>query len=287
MTRPVKAGAALLGIVGLLALVAMAARGSHPGTSGHVATRPVPNSLQDGVVTLLALFYVAAIVAIIVLFFHRRPWHEPQDSRWLRNFLMVILLAAIAMAFGTYAVKHRQSGKSERAEGATGQPTSGTSGTHVRRVPTREAHFQWPLALGVAGLVLLGGVWMYVRRRREFVPRDERTLEDDMVATIEATIDDLRRERDARKAVIAAYAHMERTLKAHDLPRRPAETPLEYLARILRGLDVRETAVRMLTELFEYAKFSHHDIGPEMKSDAIDALLAIRDDLQREQAVAA
>jgi hypothetical protein len=39
--------------------------------------------------------------------------------------------------------------------------------------------------------------------------------------------------------------------------------------------------------LFEYAKFSRHEVDAEMKEEAIDALIAIRDDLQRNEAVAA
>ena len=108
-----------------------------------------------------------------------------------------------------------------------------------------------------------------------------------MVSAIETTIDDLRSERDARRAVIAAYALMERTLARHGLARHRAEAPLEYLGSILRGLHVRESAVVSLTRLFEYAKFSGHEIDDAMKEEAIDALVAIRDDLQREETIAA
>ena len=94
-------------------------------------------------------------------------------------------------------------------------------------------------------------------------------------------------ERDARRAVIAAYAQMERTLAAHGFRRNAAEAPFEYLGRILRGLDVRDSGVRTLTDLFEYAKFSPHEIDAAMKEDAIGALLAIRDDLQRQEELAA
>ena len=47
------------------------------------------------------------------------------------------------------------------------------------------------------------------------------------------TLDDLRSEPDPRKAVIGAYAKMERTLAARGLPRHESEAPEEYLARIL------------------------------------------------------
>jgi hypothetical protein len=288
VTRPLKAAALALGIVGLLILVAMAARGSHPGTDGEVATRAVPNSVQDGFVTLLALAYLAGIVAIVVLFFRRRPWHAPEDSHWLRNFVTVLVFCALATLIGTFAIKHRNDPNAQRTQPVSGQPSTTTQRGAVRSVPARPAEFQWPIAVGVAGLVLLGGIWLYVLRRRELAPGErDGSLEADIVATLETTIEDLRRERDARKAVIAAYASMERTLTLHGLARHRAETPTEYLVRILRSLDVRESAVRSLTELFEYAKFSPHEIDAAMKEQAIDALLAVRDDLQRDEVLAA
>lgn len=288
MTRPLKAGALALGIVGLLVLVAMAARGGHPGMDGHVATRAVPNSVQDTVITLLALAYGLGIVAIVVLFFQKRPFHEPDDSRWLRNFATVVVLAAVVIVVATFAVKHRNDAKGQKVDAALGQPTTTNQQGPLRSVPAREAHFQWPVALGVAGLILLGGVWLYLGQRRELMARRrDGNLEADLVLAIETTIDDLRSERDPRRAVIAAYAVMERTLTAHGLARRRAETPMEYLGRILLDLNVRESAVRTLTELFEYAKFSRHEIDTVMKEQAIAALLAVRDDLHHGEELAA
>jgi Domain of unknown function (DUF4129) len=290
MERALKAGGLAVGLLGLLVLVAMAARGGHPGTSGHVTTRPVSNSVQDGFVTLLALAYVAVIVAIVVgVFRYRDRWHDPQ-SRWLKNFVSVLVLMGIATVIGYFAITH--SHLRDQAAKVQRQQTAGGSGggriRHVPVTPARQAEVEWPLVAGIGGLVLLGGVWLYVRSRRRLAPLfEEQGLEEEMVAAIETTIDDLRSERDARRAVIAAYAQMERTLARHGLARHRSEAPLEYLATILRGLHVRESAVRTLTTLFEYAKFSGHDIDAAMKEEAIDALLAIREDLQRPQDVAA
>lgn len=289
MERTLKAAGLAAGLLVLLALVAMAARGGHPGTSGHVATRPVPNSVQDGFITLLAVVYLVVIAAIVVAIFrYKDRWSDP-GSNWLKNFVLVLILMAIATAVGYYAITHgglrEQAKKVQRA-----QARSGNTQQRIRHVPVtpgRQAHFEWPLVAGIGGLALLGGVWLYVRRRRELPPLlEDRGLEEDMVSAIETTIEDLRSERDARRAVIAAYALMERTLAAHGLARHRSEAPLEYLANILRGLRVRESAVRTLTTLFEYAKFSGHEIDPAMKEDAIAALIEIRDDLQREQVAA-
>ena len=73
---------------------------------------------------------------------------------------------------------------------------------------------------------------------------------------------------------------MEAVLARHGLRRRPSETPVEYLRRVLLGLTARADAVSRLTGLFEQAKFSRHEIDGTMKQDAIGALREIRDDLR-------
>ena len=47
------------------------------------------------------------------------------------------------------------------------------------------------------------------------------------------TLDDLRAEQDPRRAVIRAFARMEKTFAAHGVAREPAETPREYVVRVL------------------------------------------------------
>ncbi len=101
-----------------------------------------------------------------------------------------------------------------------------------------------------------------------------------MSLALDESLDDLRAEPDLRKAIIAAYARMERALAGAGLPRRPAEAPLEYLERALLELETSAGAVRRLTDLFEWAKFSQHEPEPQMRDDAIDALVAVRDELR-------
>jgi hypothetical protein len=291
MERTLKAAGLAAGLVALLVLVAMAARGSHPGTSGHVAAKPVPNTVQDYFVTLLALVYVVAIVAIVIGFFKYKDRFSDPGSNWLKNFVIELILIAIAGWFAYWLMTHTnlrdQAKKVQQAQTRQGSGQQQRP-RHLPATPARTAHFEWPLVAGIGGLVLVGGVWLYVRSRRQLAPlSEERGLEADMVTAIESTIDDLRSEMDARRAVIAAYAVMERTLARHGLARHRSEAPLEYLANILRGLQVRESAVVSLTRLFEFAKFSGHEVDAAMKEEAIDALIAIRDDLRRDEARAA
>ncbi len=124
--------------------------------------------------------------------------------------------------------------------------------------------------------------WFNLRHRLAPPPveEEELTFQDQIAASIDDALDDLAAEPDARRAVIAAYARMELTFAGHGFQRRASETPVEYLRRLLLGLTSRSEAVRRLTDLFEQAKFSRHEIDMTMKQDAIDALRAIRDDLR-------
>jgi hypothetical protein len=148
-----------------------------------------------------------------------------------------------------------------------------------------QPHFEYTvLWIALAGLAI-GGAWFYyawrTRKRRTAVPLEhEQSVAEDFAASIGDAIGDLESEPDARKAVIAAYARMEAVLARNGLQRRPSETPVEYLRRILLGLTSRGDSVSRLTSLFEQAKFSRHTIDDSMKQEAIAALREIRDDLQ-------
>jgi hypothetical protein len=107
----------------------------------------------------------------------------------------------------------------------------------------------------------------------------EQLLAQTLVDVLGESLDDLRGEANARRAVIAAYARMERTLDAEGLGRRSAEAPFEYLARVLAELHASRRSIFALTELYERAQFSTHSVDDEMKQEAIGALTALRNDL--------
>jgi len=143
-----------------------------------------------------------------------------------------------------------------------------------------EPQFRWLPVIVVGSLVLgIGGamVLMSVRRQRELLAATPiRETVDEVLAE---TLDDLRREQDPRKAVISAYAKMERTLAARGVPRRESEAPVEYLTRILDVVSASGHSVRRLTGLFARARYSPHEIDAKMKEDAIDALTGLRAEL--------
>jgi len=112
-----------------------------------------------------------------------------------------------------------------------------------------------------------------------------RTTPETVAAALDESLDDLRSDPDLRRAIVAAYARMEKALAAVGMPRDPAEAPREYLERVLLSLDASAGAVRSLTDLFEWARFSHHEPEQAMRDEAVDALIAVRDELRAREPV--
>ena len=141
------------------------------------------------------------------------------------------------------------------------------------------------LALLVGILIALLGLaaasFALARRRRAPAPQPDEPVAEAVVAVLDEALDDLGDERDPRRAVIAAYARMEDVLAEHGLARRPPETPYEYLARVLTDLRASERSARRLTELFEWAKFSTHEVSERMRADAIGCLTHLRAEVAR------
>jgi hypothetical protein len=178
--------------------------------------------------------------------------------------------------------------------GADDPPASTLASPSTLEVPTPPAE-PGVVPLVVAGVALAAMIGLAVaqlmaeRRRR----RPPRTPAERLVELLDDTLEDLEREPDPRRAVIAAWARMERGLAAAGLPRHPAEAPFEYAGRVLeaalaptdRGTPpefpgpLRPHSVHRLTGLFERAKFSRHPIGQADREEAMAALRTVRREL--------
>lgn len=286
LDRRIRAAAVAAGLLALLAIVAIASGRGHQGVSGTTDVVAVAN-VRDVVLTIGITFYAFALALVVWAFWSNRMAGGKLDRPAGLGSLLMFLLFALAIGWG---INNRPEPLVEQDEipvgpGAPGQgpPAQPREGAE----PIRPAEFRWPLAAGlaVAGAAAAGGIVLLRRRRRaeeaELDPLAKRErAAADLAAVVEGTLDDLRREADPRRAVIAAYAQMERVLERHGLPRDPAEAPFEYLGRMLGELRVRPQAALALTELFERARFSDHEIDAAMKDEAIDALVSVRDDLR-------
>jgi hypothetical protein len=280
-------GRALLPVLGVLVLVgvvAVASTGSTP--SGTTDSRPPADTLLDTFFSLALLALIPAAALLVYGLMQRKEIAREiasgkyrRTSLWTYLVLMGIFAAAVYFRLTDFRLDFR-GGANEVVDfgSATGRPApEGDPGDGSVYQP----EFAWIPVLVVVVLAAAGiAAYVVASRRRGRVERPERMAAEQVAEILGDDFDDLRAEPDPRRAVIAAYARLEGALAASGLPRRPAETPEEYVVRVLAALEVPRRPVRELTGLYERAKFSQHPVDEPMRERAIAALIGIRDELR-------
>ncbi len=267
-------------LLGLLAIVALASRGHAAPVGRGGSTRAPSQVLVDLVFTLILCGMACTILFLAYLVTWKKAEAKKKGS--LRGTLVSI--AYIAAVLGLFLLLSIQAHNHHRR--ALTIPRFGQQRAKLERQAAgrQRAHtpaFEWQLAAGLAALGVAAVVVPLVRRRlRVRQAYREQRIAEALAGVLDESLDDLLRERDPRRAVIAAYARMERTLEAEGLPRRHAEAPFEYLSRVFAELRTSGRTAFALTELFERAKFSTHRVDGSMKDEAISALVALRNDLR-------
>jgi Domain of unknown function (DUF4129) len=275
-------------LTALLAAVAVASRAHRPGGGPGGGTSHAPRPVFE--YTASALFVLMPIGILVVLWVASlgRRQRLLEGGAKKKQFQMLLLVCCVGpplLLVGRHYIHYHSPPQQS-------DPNLGSS----KAAPGHDAaggnaEFQWLPAVGMGTFILgvAGGTVALILWKRRQGPAWEREAElaaalDEVLAD---TLDDLRAERDPRRAVIGAYARLERTFAAHDVAREPSETPREYVDRALDRLGVSMFAVKRLTQLYERAKFSPHEIDAAMKDDAIDALAGLRAELDSDTEAAA
>ena len=278
--RALSVGAALLA---LLAVVALASRGHLAGAGGGGTRNVDVGPVAEYFLILFGLGALLLIpgIAVVARKAKEDPSLLPRRGNWMARVFVVVLVFVLAVSgFLLYRSHH------DRGTKGGGTPPPKGFAKHVRpprgHVAEATTSFDWAPVIVVLSIAAtgaaVGGAW-YLRTRKPRTPGEHVAVA--LGEALDESLEDLRAEHDARRAVIAAYARMERALAASGVPRRPAEAPLEYMTRVLRDfLRTSASSVARLTALFERAKFSAHEIGPELKEEAIEALVAVREELR-------
>jgi hypothetical protein len=273
----------VLAVVAFVGVVAVASRGSTPSGTGD-ARAPADVLLDTFFSLALLLFVPAAALLVYGLLQRKEIAREIASGRYRRSGLATYLALA---AFFSLAVYYRRDDfaldlRGDEGEGDLGDTTRRPGpGSEQPAGDAYEPEFAWIPVLVVLALAAAGiAAYVVASRRRRAPDAVEEHAAEQVADTLEDTLDDLRAEPDPRRAVIAAFARLERALTSSGLPRAPAETAEEYVARVLGRLDVDRQPVRALTDLFETAKFSQHEVDEAMREAAIAALVRIRDDLR-------
>jgi hypothetical protein len=288
MEPPATARSVRLALVafGLLILLGVVAFASRSGLGHQSQAKPSPAYVSYAFSAFLILFILAIPIAVYGWVTQAREGavkRKGYRQRTLESIAIMIFFSCLAVVV-VYLKRHGHSIFSGLHPKGLKNGPNALRGRNGHRANV-EPRFEWTVLWIAIAVLAIGGGWFYYnwrasKKRRAIRPEHEKSVADDLAASIGYAIDDLEAEPDARRAVIAAYARMEAVLARNGLRRRPSETPVEYLRRILLGLTARGESVRRLTALFEQAKFSRHEIDATMKHDAIEALRDIRADLQ-------
>jgi hypothetical protein len=270
-------GAVLAGLV----VIAVASRSYRPFAGKPAGEREASTVFLSSLFSFaLVLAAAGVLLAILVVLLQIRAGKPRPRSSALPGLIGYLVLIAVLAALSgrTLGLEPRLPASQEDTAVPVANPGEPIA-AEPAPAPTR-VRVVWPLVGGLVALLLAAAVVgaLLVRRgsREKRLPREARA---GLQQALDEAIEDLRREPDPRKAVVAAYARMEQALTVHGLPRRPAEAPYEYLTRAAGAIEA-EKQMAALTELFEVAKFSQHRVGEAMRERAIAALVAVRDEVR-------
>ena len=265
-----------------LVLVAFAARSYQPFGGEPGDERAASTVFVDSLFTIVLVLGMALALMLLYLRVRMPGRTKGKQSSIYSGLIAFLLIFGFAIIGGRALLQYdRQPPNEEGSNAALAQQQGQPDQPVPEELAEGTARFVWPLAVGLAALIVATIVVAVIvdrRRRRSdaaHTPEQLRELGD----ALDEAIDDLRRDPDPRRAVIAAYARMEQALTLYGFPRRPSEAPYEYLSRVARDLEA-EQPVAALTELFEVAKFSEHSVDETMRGQAIDALTAVRGEVR-------
>lgn len=277
------------GVVVLLGIVAVASR---TGVGKSHDGGPSTDYLSYAYTAFFILFVLAVPFTIWAIWAEGGQVRTERPSFKRSVIQNLLTLAVICVLVGGALYLHSHHHFAFHRPNARAVNNANKALTHEGGKPVKvEPTFKWPV-LWVA-LVLLAAAAVPVvrearRRKAKRIPLDWEppTLADELSDEIGLALDDLRSESDIRRAVIAAYARMEKVLARRGLARRASETAIEFLRRVLGDLSVSAPAAAELTQLFEEAKFSSHELAESARSRAIGALETIRSELLAEEQAA-
>ena len=284
-----------LAVTVLITLVVLAARSSSlQAGDGPPNAGPVIAIVHVIEIVGIALELLAILILIVVFRLSRRrdeddddePYQEPVRVHWLVRLLSSLLPPLVLTALIVAITRSRPGDQSLELAPIGDFGASPGSGGFVEQVVTNLGLSWWEVLIAVVlAVVAFVAILRAFRASRAPVSTPDEDPEvlrqtSALASAVGAGLRDARLEPDPRRAVITAYATMERMLAAQGWPRREVEAPLEYMTRLFAERNVRADALATLTELFELARFSHHVISPATKERAIGALTVIDQELR-------
>ncbi len=272
-------------VIGLAAVVRMAEPVSFGGEVSGVIRLPT-----EMTTTIATLFALAAFVFLTDLFRRarsrrraaddevERAFETPRVPAWLRTLTQILsILNFVVLAYLLWRGAIPLGGLF--APGARAGWTSGLAlpGEIPESAPPLVSWTFGILALAAGLGALALALWVALGDRlAEWREPSESEARPPLETAVEESLEELRAEPDARRAIVRCYARFERVAADSGVERKPWFTPMEFMREALSRLPVPRAAVPTLTGLFELARFSHHALGARERERALEALDEIR-----------
>jgi hypothetical protein len=137
------------------------------------------------------------------------------------------------------------------------------------------------LIVAVLAGVVVATVRDRLRRRAGARParRGRGAATEEMVAALDAGLQELATDRDPRGAVITCWVRLEQAAADAGTPRRPGDTPGELVTRLLGEHAVDAVVLAGFAEVYRQARYATHVVDERMRAEAVAALHRVRDDL--------
>ncbi|MDP9799312.1 hypothetical protein J2S43_007824 [Catenuloplanes nepalensis] len=134
---------------------------------------------------------------------------------------------------------------------------------------------------GVVGAAVVVAVRDQLRKRDagRVAPRRRGAVAEEMVAALDAGLQELATDGDPRGAVITCWVRLEQAAADAGTPRRPGDTPAELVTRLLREHRVDRGVLAGFAEVYREARYATHAVDERMRAEAVAALHRVRDDL--------
>jgi hypothetical protein len=271
---------AIAGAIGLVIIAAATSGGfafGEKGGSGGLLAPKLPSFAAWVLVPLLVVAIITSMAVLTQVVAGRsvtRPTRSPLWVQFLTVVFVVLGVVALQNA-GFFGRGGDDANRDQIAKEGGNRASPAPDAGEPARSPAFGVAVTVVLALGLGAIVLITTSVLRKERGVREELHDPETVA--LLEGVDAGIDDLSTITDPRAAVIACYARMESALAVAGLAKRPAEAPLEFLARILTERNVLESSATTLTALFERARFSDHAVDETMRAAALAALRGVRD----------
>lgn len=204
----------------------------------------------------------------------------------------LVVLASAGGSVRPYSESTASSSPRPLPTQTAGQVTPPQQSPGARKEPKPTEMAEWIQAVWQAVIYLIGAVillflaWALYRMLRQVeLPVVERSDTDwervkvdrlaDAVESGLAAVDS----GTATDGVIACWVALERAAASANVARQPAETPAEFIVRVLGVGGISEPELLRLAQLYREARYSTHGSSEEARTQARAALVRLRDEL--------